>query len=265
MKQLVYIALAIITLASCREKVDIDLGFAGEKLVVEGSVSTETDSSFVQLSLTAPYTGSEPSPAVTNAVVEVAEENNPAVLFTHVGNGLYKPAAGYKGIADRTYKLKVVYNGKEYTAESKLEPMFEVDSTLQQEFKTADGFIEEGYAIKYLSRDSREPVKYTWFNFGKNDTLENFDVLFNSENLVLNQWVPFELPFFRAQKGDSVMLIFRSIDRNVNNYLLALANLNSGAPGPFQTPPANPPTNIKGGAVGFFYAVDVVRRWRIVN
>ncbi|HYG15800.1 MAG TPA: DUF4249 family protein [Bacteroidia bacterium] len=265
MKQLVYIIFAIITLASCQEKVDIDLGFAGEKLVVEGYVSNETDSSFVKLHLTAPYLGNEPSPAITNAVVEVTEDNNPAVIFTHVGDGLYKPAPGYKGIADKTYKLKVVYDGKEYTSESKLEPMFEVDPVLQQEFRPADGFIEEGFAITYLSRDSRDPVKYTWFNFGKNDTLENFDVLFDSENTVLNQWLPFELPFFRAQKGDSVMMIFRSIDAGTSSYITALNSLSNGAPGPFQTPPANPPTNIKGGAVGLFYAADVVRRWRIVN
>jgi len=61
------------------------------------------------------------------------------------------------------------------------------------------------------------------------------------------------------------MILFRSIDLNVSNYLNALFNINSGAPAIFQSPPANPPTNIKGDALGIFYATDVVRRWRIID
>lgn len=265
MKNLIYLFVIIIAFSACREKVDIDLNFAGQKLVVEGRVTTEQDSSQVMLSLTAPYNSTQVPPPVTNAVVEVSKDNGPAIVFSHVGNGVYKPAAGFTGEKDHNYKLRIVYDGKEYTSESYLYPMFEVVDTLVQKFEPKQGFVDEGYSITYWSNDSRTPVKYTWFNFGKNDTLEDFDVLFDNSNLIRNSWQPFELPFFRGQKGDSVMVIFRSIDVYVNNYLLALGNLSSGAPGPFQTPPANPPTNLKGGALGFFYSADVVRRWRIIN
>ena len=45
------------------------------------------------------------------------------------------------------------------------------------------------------------------------------------------------------------------IKLTVNEY----NNQNSGAPGPFQTPPTNLPTNIKGGALGYFATYDYKR------
>jgi len=261
----IYIISLALLFSACEDKIDLDLSSEGQKPVVEGRVTTETDSSYIKLSFTAPYNSNQEPPVITNATVEVTMDNGPAVLFNHVGNGIYKPAAGYVGQKDHNYSLKIVINGNEYTAQSYLYPMFDVVDTLIQEFKPAQGFIDEGYAITYWGNYNQPPKKYYWFNFGKNDSLEDNDILFDNSDIPFNQPQPFELPFFRAQKGDSVILVFRSIDVYVNNYLNALSALNSGAPGLFQAPPANPPTNIKGGAVGFFYASDIVRRWRVVN
>ncbi len=265
LKNSIYALALIVLFSACEDKIDIDLSFAGQKPVVEGRVSTETDSSFVRLSYTAPYNSNAKAPIITNAVVEVTKGNDPAVTFTHIGDGVYKPTQGYAGEKDNNYKLRIVIDGKEYTSESYLYPMFDVEDTLEQKFEPASGFLDEGYSITYYAVYNQKPIKYYWFDFGKNDTLEDADILFNNEDIVFNQRSPFELPFFRAQKGDSVMLLFRSIDRSTNNYIEALSNLNSGAPAIFQAPPANPPTNIQGDALGIFYAMDVVRRWRIID
>lgn len=264
-KNSIYALALVVLFSACEEKIDLDLSTEGQKPVVEGRVTTETDSSYIQLSFTAPYNSNQAPPAITNATVEVTMDNEPPVLFNHVGKGVYKPAAGYVGKKDHSYSIRVVINGKEYTAQSYLYPMHDVVDTLIQEFKPKQGFIDEGYAITYWANYNQQPKKYYWFKFGKNDSLDENDILFDNENIIFNQPLPFELPFFRAQKGDSVMLVFRSVDVYVNNYLNALSILNSETPGLFQAPPANPPTNIKGGALGFFYAADVVRRWRIVN
>ncbi|KAB2915934.1 MAG: DUF4249 domain-containing protein [Bacteroidetes bacterium] len=265
MKKIIYTLALAIVFSACEEKIDLDLSFAGQKPVVEGRVTTETDSSYIQLSYTAPYNSNGKPPAITTAVVEVTKDNGTPVIFNHTANGVYKPAAGYVGVKNSTYHLKVVIDGKEYTSTSKLEPMFSVDDTLEHVFKPKEGFLDEGYAITFWGTYDQAPVKNYWFKYGKNDTLEEGDVLFDNADIELNKRSAFELPFFRPQKGDSVMLYFRSIDVYAYNYLYALSMLNSGAPGPFQAPPANPPTNIKGGALGFFYAADVVRRWKIVN
>jgi hypothetical protein len=251
--------------SACEEKIDLDLSYAGQKPVVEGRVTTEVDSSYIRLTQTAPYNSNEAPKTITNAVVEMVKDNEPSVVFSHVGNGIYKPAAGYVGEANHNYSLKVVIDGKEYTSQSYLYPMFDVDTTVTQEFKKADAFFDDGYTITFFANYNQPPIKYYWFRYGKNDSLEDGDVLFDNSTIAQYTVRPFELPFFRAQKEDSVMMIFRTVDVNVYNYLYALGNLTGGAPGLFQAPPANPPTNIKGNALGFFYTSDVVRRWLVVK
>jgi hypothetical protein len=51
----------------------------------------------------------------------------------------------------------------------------------------------------------------------------------------------------------------RSIDIKMRDFLAAYGSQNPNIPGPFQVPPANLPTNISGGAVGYFVGYDVKR------
>jgi hypothetical protein len=74
----------------------------------------------------------------------------------------------------------------------------------------------------------------------------------------------FELPFLRLQRNDYTYMIFRSVDKNMYDFINAYNSQTSGAPGPFQVPPANLPTNIEGGALGYFATYDVVRTNRFL-
>lgn len=248
----------IALLSACTEKVDIDLDSTEPKVVIEGYLVTEQDSSYVKLSRTIDFFNNSTPPPITNAVVEISA-NGSTVLFNHQGDGLYKPQAGYVPDTSTEYALKVLVDGQEFTAKSTLYPMFYVDPDIRFAYKPAEGFLSEGYAVTYWSIDSREDEIYTQFSFGQNDTLFDQRIIFGNTDIRKNEYLPFELPFFRPQSGDSVMMVFKSLDIPVASYLNALASLNSGAPGPFQTPPANPPTNISGGAIGYFMATDVVR------
>lgn len=261
-KHIIYIFLAGF-LVSCQEAIELDLTEEGKKVTVEAYVCTETDSSYVKLSYSAPYLNQNGIENISNANVEVREEANPTpILFTHINEGIYRAPAGFKGLAGKTYELSITVDGNTYKSTSKLDSMFEVDPDLRIEFRPAEGFIPEGYSVTYFSIDNRSQPKYTWFQFGKNDTINDQEITFDNVNITTGQTVPFELPFFRPVSGDSVMLIFRSVDRNVYDYLNALFILRSAAPGPFQTPPANPPTNITNGGIGYFVCSDVVRVWK---
>lgn len=242
---------------SCKEKINIDVPDGDSKLVIEAEVSTEVDSSFVRLTKSANYYSSADYLKVTDALVLVNTDT-----FYHMANGVYKPKASYQAVANTIYNLKIVAEGKMYTSSSKLTPMFRVDS-LQQVFKPAQGFLKEGYTVKYFGFDNREPIKYTYFRFGKNDLQAN-DSLFDAKILFDNGTTQsglyeFELPFLRLKKGDYTYMIFRSIDKNMFDFINAFNSQSSGAPGPFQVPPANLPTNLVGGALGYFATYDVVR------
>lgn len=246
---------------SCEEVIDIDVPDNAEKIVIEGQVTTEVDSSFIRITKSVGYfNNTNSTPLITDAVVDVN-----GIAFNHVGNGIYKASSGFVGTAGSIYNLKVMHQGVTYTSSSTLEPMFEVDTVVSY-FKPASGFIEEGYAVAFFAIDNRPRTKYTYFRFGfrnqedtkGKDSLFDVRVLFDNRNSVINEPYVFELPFLRLKLNDTAVLVFRSIDENVNRYYLALNNRdNSG--GPFSTPPANLPTNIKGGALGLFAAYDVKR------
>lgn len=259
-----FVSAWLVLFTSCTEKVDLDLSGIDPVVVIEGTVSTEVDSSSVRVSLTKDYFDEQSLVPVNNAVVMVISESD-TTFFNYQDKGIYLPPAGFKGDTLKNYTLRVLHDGKEYTSTTKLHPMFYVDPTLIFTFAEASGFVSSGYKVTYLSIDTREGEIFTQFRFGQNDTIFDQEIFFSSADLVKNVLVPFELPFFRPQLGDSVMLIFRSFDPVVAKYFIDLGNLRSQAPGPFKTPPANPPTNISGGALGYFLATDVTRVNQVVR
>jgi hypothetical protein len=260
MKNLTYIfiLITVVLVSSCTEVIDVDVPENTEKLVVEAIVTIETDSSYVRLTKSVGYFDNKPTPLVTDAVVTINGTN-----FIHQGNGIYRPNSPYTGIAGTYYNLLITHNGKQYTSGTMLEPMFQID-TIIPVYREAEGFLEEGYTVKYVGIDNRLPTKYTYVRFGVkgfdsiNDFYEDFRVLFDNANSKLNEPFEFEIPFQRLQPEDTSLLIFRSIDEPVFRYFQALGNRQGG--GPFSTPPANLPSNIRGeNVLGLFAAYDVKR------
>ncbi len=263
-KSVFYLLIGVLVFQSCKEKIDIDIPAGEIKVVVEAEVTTEMDSSYVKLSKTADYYSNDPYPVITNAAVTLTL-NGVATVFSHVGNGIYRAPSPFVGVRGQTYNLDVVYDGKTYTSKAVLEPMFRIDSIFQV-FKPKEGFIKEGYSINYIGFDDRPKIKYTYFRLGYYDTIVHRDslddnkILFNSDQTPIGVQYSFELPFTRFKIGEECIMIFRSVDKNMNDFIEAYNTQTSGAPGPFQSPPANLPTNITGGAIGYFATYDVVRK-----
>jgi hypothetical protein len=93
--------------------------------------------------------------------------------------------------------------------------------------------------------------------------MDENQILFDNALTPANKPYVFEIPFTRFQTGDTYIAIFRSIDKNMFDFITAYGSQNPDIPGPFQVPPANLPTNIRGGGVGYFAGYDV-KRFRYV-
>lgn len=258
--------LGLLLLTACEEQIDIDIPSSDRKIVIEAEVTTEKDSSYVRITQTADYYATSPAPVINNATVTVN-----GVPFTPVGNGMYKPASPFIGIINSTYELNILHEGKTYRSTSKLTPMFVVDSVVPL-YKQAEGFLKSGFTALYYATDNRPQTAYTYYQFGKvakvisDNPVDTFfvDSLFRNRILFDNASTnrgsyAFELPFLRLDAGDTVIQIFRSVDKNMFDFIRAYITQTSGAPGPFQAPPANLPTNISGGAMGYFATYDVLR------
>ncbi len=257
-KQLIILFSGLTALTACQEQIDIAIPPTDKKVVIEAEVSTEQDSSYVRITETADYYSTAPVPVVSNATVQVN-----GISFSYLGNGLYKPASPFVGEVNKTYQLTVTHNGKTYTSSSTLIPMFSVDSVTPL-YKPAEGFLEEGYTVLYFANDTRPQTKYTYYRFGIVSHVTHADSLFENKILFDNASTQygrytFEIPFLRLQVGDTCIQQFRSVDKAMFEFLRAYNSQTSGAPGPFQVPPANLPTNITGGAIGYFATYDVKR------
>ena len=264
--QIISVFFALLFLSSCEEQIDIAIPSSDKKLVVEAEVTTEMDSSYVHLTLTADYYSTAPAPTINNANVSVN-----GVTFMPVGNGFYRPASPFVGQINTTYELTILHDGKTYKATSKLTPMFLVDSVVPV-YKPAEGFLDAGFTAVYYATDNRPQPAYTYYQFGKVaqilktnpadtfyvDSLFGNRILFDNASTNRGSYA-FELPFLRLDAGDTVIQIFRSVDKNMFDFIRAYNTQTSGAPGPFQAPPANLPTNISGGAMGYFTTYDVLR------
>jgi hypothetical protein len=263
MKKIIISFLPLILLVgACKEIVEIDIKDANPILVVESEVSTETDSSYVKLSLSKNYYESGEMPVVSTAIVSI----NGVPFVFNPSLQLYKPSLGYVGKTDSVYQLNIRYDNKDYSAQSILHPMFRIDSFFQT-FKAANGPLPEGYSISYSAFDSRPTPRYTAFNQGYFDTIVQRDsmvgntIVFDNILTPVSQQYNFEIPFVRLNSGDIYIAIFKSIDSKMRDFLEAYSSQNPNIPGPFQVPPANLPSNVTGGAVGYFSASDV-KRWR---
>jgi hypothetical protein len=258
---MILLGLTLLLMGACKEEIEIDIPDAEPLLVVEARVTTEKDSSKVVLTLTSNYYSKDPYPIVKNADVSIN-----GIPFTYVDSlKYYVGPAGYTGVVNTLYTLQVKYNNKTYNSISKLEPMFRVDSLFQTWKEAEEPFLPAGWAISYAGFDPREPIKYTWFTSGIYSTVINADSFDNNLITFDNSFTPvntpyvFELPFARFESGQEFLAIYRSVDKNMFDFLNAFSNSSPDIPGPFQTPPANLPSNISNGAVGYFAAMEVQR------
>jgi len=265
MKKILYFIFfaTIIFMSACSEVVTVDIPQSADKLVVEGYVSTETDSSYIMLSKTVSYYSLAKIPQVNDAFVKVNADT-----FFNVGFGYYKPRSPYKGITNVTYNLAVAYQGVTYKSVSTLQPLIKIDTLFKIIHHDKELIAPDGYSLSFNFMFDNEN-QYTYFRDGFKNDLTSFGkdsiydqlVTFDSKNSFYGVWMPFDVPLLRLQPNDTALLLFKSCDFNAFNYYNAIsANARGGSP--FSSPPSNLPTNITGGALGFFAAQDV-KHYRI--
>jgi hypothetical protein len=262
---LYYILIASsILISGCQEVIDIELDEADRQVVIEGSIYQGGDSAMVRISKTTSYFSVNPAEPVANAIVQITMPDSSIVDLIHEGNGLYK-ATGLSIINDAEYGLRVNVENKTYTATSRLMPELPLDS-LEYEFQESIFGQPEGYNVFLIYQD--EPGKnYYRILSTVNGTpkrepgdLQVVDDNLNDGNLI-------RIPIFTAlfEAGDTVEAELQSLDASVYEYFQTLSSVASEDAGsPFSAAPANPVTNIQGGALGVFGAYTTSKRMIIL-
>ena len=75
-KKAIYLLLISAILVSCTEDIDVELDTTYARLVVDGSVSADTNRYVIDLTTTSGYFSNIPAPRVVNATVEISDGEN---------------------------------------------------------------------------------------------------------------------------------------------------------------------------------------------
>lgn len=231
---------------SCEQIIEVRLQDDQPKVVIESSVTNGRGPFLVKLSKSQSYFNQTGFIGIEKALVQLDDSFTHESL-TEKGSGFYSTKR-IRGIPGHTYHLNVTNEGEKFSASVQLPPpvlidtvyfksaLFSKDSlNIFVEFNDPEG-VENYYRIK-LYRNGQ---------FAVNDYYIITDAFSDGQKL----WAPFYYREFAP--GDSVRVELLNLERNTWRYLKGLGEtieqgVNVQAPG-------NPPSNMEGGALGFFGA-----------
>ncbi|MDI3527625.1 MAG: hypothetical protein PWR03_1808 [Tenuifilum sp.] len=274
MKKLnIYIGFILIAIISCTERMDIELDASDTKLVVYGGITTDTMSHLVYLSQTIPFNSTTAPQPVSNATVYIEEGENRYDLTEDTNNpGHYYTASNVYGKSGATYKLRIenvnIGGLTEFEAIAQMPVLNEgYQTNYLDSINVTYNTNWEGWVINGFAREPENLRNYYMFRVKINDTnysdsLDNLilidDKFFNGNNTVGAAF------YFIADKdtlkpGDRVTLELCAISEDYFYYLSEAQTASQPQFPLFSPPPANPRTNLSGGALGYFSAYAIIR------
>ncbi len=243
-------------MTSCEEVIDIPLRPSEDQIVIEGKITNLPGPYLVRITRTTDFYDPGPVPAVGNATVYVEDDKGNTWYFLEKRNGYYLNDK-FTGIPGTTYSLYVEAGGKSYRAVSTMPPPVPIDS-LGVEYVSGTRFTDPGYYILLYFTDP--PGKGNYYRvrlFKGNQPGTAIYVL--DDKLVDGNQLNLFLFGSAYEPGDTAIAELQTLDEGVYRYLLTLSEVNASSPSGSGTTPANPVSNISGGALGYFGAVAVTR------
>ncbi len=240
-------------LAGCDKVIDVALKNIEPQYVIEGRVTDGMVPWSVILSTTQSFNENSTFRGVKGAKVSIKTKDSSVVLH-EVSLGVYE-SVPLKGIPGQTYILTVSINNKVFTATSTMPAA----SAYLNLYMHGSGYSANSAKVTLVYEDRSGVKDFYWFeNFINDNKLTGFNVYndeFNdgmmvSQNLVIENTSKPNV--YAIKKGVELRVDMLCIDPTVYTYLYSLQNANgleyNGSA------PANPKSNIAGGALGYFSA-----------
>lgn len=264
-KILVFLIL-VVTVTGCEEPIEIDLKEAEPSLVVEALVTDSVAPFQVKLTTTKDFFSAAPAPVVTNAFVTIADDAGNLDTLKYITNGIYQTLSLKQGVVNRTYTLTIKHNNKSFSAASMLRPPFMLDS-IDYTFVKGNPLQKRGYYLSFHGKDREEPGDYFLVRVYRNDTMQIFPVKYLSDGdqfLEPGKPIHAQMPY-QFNLKDTASVEFLSITKEYYQYLFNLNNQLQSGGTPFDAQPANLPTNLTGGAHGYFVVASISKRKFVIK
>jgi len=260
-KRFLFCAL-IFAFYSCQKVIDLKLHNADIKYVVEGIITNEPGVCKVTLTQSKPFYENNLFPGISGATVTV-KDNDVEYSLPERQTGVYETNL-INGTPGHIYQLSVIINNDVFTASSKMPSPVPLDTLYISngpfgEFRFASvGYhdpagVSNSYRFVQYLNGVKDPAI-----FWQNDEFTDGQ----SVSIQLDTGIDKKDDPRNIKSGDTVMVEMLGIDEAVYKYWYSL-HFNGGDGGNIATP-ANPVTNISGGALGYFSAQTVDRKVVIV-
>ena len=244
----------LISFSSCTKVIHVPLNDADKQLVIEGTIAYG-DTSFpqVKISQTKSFEDNNSFVGVSGAKVTIQVNHDKVYQLNETQPGIYKVFT-FNGNPGSTYNLTVTLNGKTYTSTSTMPAQIvpldsiwaesltfggKTNITIYPSYKDPPGL---GNSYRLVEYKNDVQVKHV---FEQNDEL--------SDGLIITR--PLVNPDGDIAFNDAVRVELQCIDADVYKYWFSVDQSATGANQ--SASPANPVTNIVGGALGYFSAYSV--------
>lgn len=261
---------------ACTERIDVEIEPGFTRLVVEGQITTDTLTHYVQLSTSGDYLIDRSTPKINDAKVYVVVDGDTIHYVKQTEDGLFGSANLFYGVPNKTYQLNVVgvdidKDGilEDYTAESTMPNPMTVDS------------ISLGYNVRievwFVNLWATDPPEDSYYIYktGVNGTiltdtitewqLQNDDLFKGGKTLGAFAQTVGQGGSQNAILNDTILLEVSSITKDYFQFSNNLRSETFGSNPLFGGPPANVIGNISDGALGFFSTEAISRTQKVIT
>jgi hypothetical protein len=251
------------SLKNNKKVIDIDLNTTDSKVVIEGIITDQNEPFTVTINKTVNFSDANNYPAITKATVTIADDAGNIEVLTETVAGTYKTKK-LVGTSGRTYTLTVNAEGKTYTAKSTMPSKVSL-TDLKFEIAPQPGSTEDKFIIFPQFLDPKGTGNNYRFI---QSTTKKTDKTIIVANDNVEDGKPNARPIVSREldilSTDTATVEMHCIDKVTYDYFFSLTQSAGNGPGGGATP-ANPITNIQGGALGYFAAYTVQKMTKVVK
>ncbi len=237
-------------LMGCEDLITLDVQEVSPQFVIVGEINNRESRHEVTIHRTVPLSSSNAMAPVSGATVRVLDGLGRFYEYNEVEPGLYRSRL-FRGQTGMEYKLEIAVEGTDFQATSNMPEIVLIDS-----LGTSSGNFM-GEENKFVTLKFYDPpnksnyYRYTLrVNEGAPRFMSVFDDKYNDGKFVTHELINFDM---KLQPNDYVRVQRQHIDQATFLYWRSVSSSN-----PTASAPANPPSNISNGALGYFSAYSLL-------
>ena len=261
MKHPIIAAVFILLLTSCQKVIDLKVKDASPKYVIEGNVTNLPGPYTVTLSRTTPFNTSWQFNGVGGATVTISDNMGNSETLQESQTGVYQ-TTGLTGVEGRTYALRITMGEQTFTASSTMPHQVSFDSLYIRELVNFTKTVKAAVPVFTDPKGQGNAYRFNQYINGRLDK----GVYYQNDDFTDGLMNSFALlqpdPDSTLRVNDRVEIDMQCIDKAVYEYWFSLDQSSKGDGNGI---PANPVTNIQGGALGYFSAHTSQRRSLLVK